>query len=166
MTGNSATAARRPLPPTRDPARAGRRGLGLAPQPSPGAALSSRPLDVLVVDDERQIVDFLCVLLEEEGYRALRAYDGAQAWELVRSGELAPDLVITDVMMPRMTGVQLIRRLKDALNGACPPVIAMSAVTALADEPGVRFLLKPFDIDRMLDLVAELTDEGTVKGRS
>jgi DNA-binding response OmpR family regulator len=114
----------------------------------------ARPARILVVDDEPQIVEFLCLLLEDEGYRATRAYDGAEAWEIV-AGDL-PDLVISDVMMPRLTGLQLVQHLKETANGACPPVILMSAVTSLHESPGIRFLAKPFDLDRLLDLIAEL----------
>jgi DNA-binding response OmpR family regulator len=118
---------------------------------------ATRPARILVVDDEPQIVEFLCVLLEDEGYRATRAYDGADALEKVRGDRL--DLVITDVMMPRLTGLQFVQRLRENLNGTCPPVILMSAVTRLHEAPGVRFLPKPFDIDRMLDLVSELVGQ-------
>ena len=121
------------------------------------ARSASRPLNVLVVDDEPQIVDFLAVLLEDEGHRVLRAHDGAQAWELIRTASNPPDLVITDVMMPRLSGMQLVHRLKENYNGTCPPVIVMSAVTGVKSTPGVRFLPKPFDLERMLALVTELT---------
>jgi DNA-binding response OmpR family regulator len=117
-------------------------------------ATAERPARILVVDDEPQIVDFLCVLLEDEGYRATRAYDGIDALEKLRGDSL--DLVIADVMMPRLTGLQLVQRLRETLRGTCPPVILMSAVTQLHESPDVRFLAKPFDIDRILDLVAEL----------
>ena len=124
---------------------------------SVGTSSRVRAKSILVVDDETQIVDFLCLLLEDEGFRAQRAYDGAQAWELIRAGEHPPDLVITDVMMPRLTGLQLLQRLKDSYNGNCPPVIVMSAVSDAWQGPGTRFLPKPFDIDHLLDLVEELT---------
>jgi DNA-binding response OmpR family regulator len=128
--------------------------LGSDEATSRGVAIAQRAARILVVDDEPQIVEFLCVLLEDEGYRATRAYDGADALEKACVGRL--DLVITDVMMPRLTGLQLVQRLRETLNGTCPPVILMSAVTHLHEAPDVRFLAKPFDIDRILDLVAEL----------
>jgi CheY-like chemotaxis protein len=106
---------------------------------------------VLVVDDERYIVDFVGILLEEEGYRVLRAYDGQEAWDLVRTA--TPDLVISDVMMPRMNGLELLRRLRESRELGRIPVILMSAVTQLDAASEVRFLPKPFDIDRMLELV-------------
>lgn len=111
---------------------------------------------VLVVDDEAYIVEFLCLLLEEEGYRVLRASDGRQAWEVVLQAR--PDLVISDVMMPGMSGLQLLDRLRTSAELASTPVILMSAVSRSVDSDRVLFVPKPFDIDQMLDLVSvELT---------
>ncbi len=107
---------------------------------------------VLVVDDEAYIVEFLCLLLEEEGYRVLRASDGRQAWDLARQAR--PDLVISDVMMPGMSGLQLLDRLRNSTDLAATPVILMSAVLRTLESKGVPFVPKPFDIDQMLDLVS------------
>ncbi len=107
---------------------------------------------VLVVDDEAYIVEFLCLLLEEEGYRVLRASDGRQAWELALQAR--PDLVISDIMMPGMTGLQLLDRLRGSTDLAATPVILMSAVSRTPGSEGVLFVPKPFDIDQMLDLVS------------
>ncbi len=107
---------------------------------------------ILVVDDEADIVDFLAVLLEDEGFTVLRAYDGQQAWELALAAH--PKLVISDVMMPRMTGLELLDHLRgsaDALSRT--PVILMSAVGRRVERESVTFVPKPFDIDRMLSLV-------------
>ncbi len=108
-------------------------------------------MTVLVVDDEVHIVDFLTVLLEEEGCTVFRAFNGLQAWEV--SERCHPDLVISDVMMPGLTGVELARRIKAAHNGSSPRIVLMSAVRETAAEPGVDFLRKPFDIEHILDIV-------------
>jgi CheY-like chemotaxis protein len=60
---------------------------------------------VLVVDDERIIADTLSMILEKSGYHVLTAYDGKTALELARA--VPPSLLITDVMMPGMTGIEL-----------------------------------------------------------
>lgn len=120
----------------------------------PTDGVERRSPSVLVVDDEPQIADLLCLVLEDEGFYAIRAYDGAQAWEVLAASPDPPDLVISDVRMPQMNGVQLVRRLKEVHNGTCPPVILMSAAGEVGPAPGVRFLAKPFDLDRMLDLVS------------
>lgn len=103
---------------------------------------------VLVVDDERYIVDLLADLLEEEGYRVKRAYDGVGALEIV--DHQVPDLVLADVMMPRLDGLALVRNLRE--RGLAIPVILMSAaVTPRYSD--VTFVPKPFDIDHVLDVI-------------
>jgi CheY-like chemotaxis protein len=108
---------------------------------------------VLVVDDEAFIVDFLAILLEDEGFRVLRAYDGEQAWRLAQAEH--PSLIISDVMMPRMTGLELLERLRSSGDGlARLPVILMSAVARGTPRADAAFIPKPFDIERMLSLVS------------
>ena len=112
-----------------------------------------RQPSVLVVDDEREIVELLSTLLEEEGYRVVPAFDGVEAWELASAQH--PDLVISDVMMPRMSGLELVSRLRGAADSlADTPIILMSAVPRAAETDGVAFLSKPFDLDRVLSLVS------------
>ena len=115
---------------------------------SDGAPTRSEPLTVLIVDDEPAIVDLLSQLLEDEGYRVASAGDGLAAYEKV--GEVRPDLVIADVMMPRMDGFALVDRLT---NGEHPvPVILMSAAVE-SRRRDVPFIAKPFDLGELLDLV-------------
>jgi two-component system response regulator MprA len=103
----------------------------------------------LVVDDDPAIAEILAEVLDEAGYRVRRAYDGRQALEEIARDP--PDLIVTDVMMPRIDGLTLTRRLRD--RGDQTPIVLMSAVFADVDLPGVRFLPKPFDLDRALHLV-------------
>jgi CheY-like chemotaxis protein len=64
----------------------------------------SKPL-VLVVDDEKIIADTLSIILSKSGFSTMTAYDGVAAMQLAK--DLKPDLVISDVMMPGMTGIEL-----------------------------------------------------------
>jgi CheY-like chemotaxis protein len=64
----------------------------------------SRPV-VLVVDDEKVIADTLSIILKQSGFSALTAYDGSTALQL--ASDFKPDLLISDVMMPGMTGIEL-----------------------------------------------------------
>jgi CheY-like chemotaxis protein len=66
--------------------------------------VSAKPV-VLVVDDEKVIADTLSIILSKSGFTALTAYDGASALEI--AAEHIPDLLISDVMMPGMTGIEL-----------------------------------------------------------
>lgn len=104
---------------------------------------------VLIVDDERYIVDLLADLLEEEGYGVRRAYDGAAALEIIERD--APDLILADVMMPYLDGLALVGKLRE--RGVTTPIILMSAaVTPRYSD--VTFVPKPFDIDHVLHVIA------------
>ncbi len=114
---------------------------------------------VLIVDDEHYIVDLLAELLEEEGYGVARAYDGLAALEEV--GRTRPDLVLADVMMPRMDGLSLAARLLEQ-EPRLPIVLMSAAVTPRTDH--VAFIPKPFDIDAMLHLIERLLSEEGARG--
>jgi CheY-like chemotaxis protein len=109
----------------------------------------------LVVDDEHNIVELLTDLLEGElGLQVLRAYDGLAALEAFE--RLRPDLVIADIMMPRLDGLTLARRLRDRF--AARKIILMSAaVTPRTTE--FAYIAKPFDISQMIELVSDMLHE-------
>jgi CheY-like chemotaxis protein len=93
-------------------------------------ALPGKPQPVLlIVDDERLIADTLSLILSRSGFSTLTAYDGHSALELAR--EFSPELVITDVVMPKMTGVEL----AIALNNILPvcKVMLFSGQAATVD---------------------------------
>lgn len=105
---------------------------------------------VLVVDDERHIVALLTELLEDEGYHVVSAYDGVDALELVRAH--APDLVLADIMMPRLDGLALFNSLRES-NVALPVVLMSAAVTPLTHE--APYISKPFDLEELLNVLAQ-----------
>ena len=109
---------------------------------------------ILVVDDEEPILQLVGELLQDEGYTTLRAYQGAQALELARRAR--PDLVLTDLMMPIMSGAELCRCLKHDPTTRDVPVVVMSAAgrVRVDDLDCDEFLAKPFDLDALLALVA------------
>ena len=106
--------------------------------------------EVLVVDDDPLILEFLCAAFEEEGYRVRRAGDGAEA--LAEVERAAPDLVVADIVMPYLDGVQLARLL---LARATPvPVVLISAARTPPPGAGLPFVPKPFDIEGLLATAA------------
>lgn len=109
---------------------------------------------ILVVDDEADIAETLRLFLERKGYRVLVAYDGREAMEKALAHR--PDLVVTDLMMPRMDGVELIHRLRESSVAEELPVIAMSANERSGHRP---FLRKPFTTDELLAAVRRALGE-------
>jgi CheY-like chemotaxis protein len=109
---------------------------------------------ILVADDEEPIVELLRDLFAEEGHAVLAAHNGREALALARRER--PALVISDVMMPLLDGVQLARTLREDAITREMVVILMSAAESpdLAGVGAVAFLAKPFDLDAVQRLVA------------
>ena len=108
---------------------------------------------ILVVDDDRDLVEALCVMLEQEGYATQSAQNGKVALDQLRAGPL-PDLVLLDLMMPIMDGCDLydVIRGDDAFQS-----IAVIAMSALGELPKTRtlpqVLRKPLDAERLLSAI-------------
>lgn len=100
---------------------------------------------VLVVDDERLITDTICAILNENGFEATPAYSGAEAVEAARARH--PDVVLTDVLMPRMSGVELGIRLRQEFPEIKIYLFSGQAATSemihRAEADGHRFELFP-----------------------
>jgi CheY-like chemotaxis protein len=111
---------------------------------------------ILVVDDEPDQRFLLRRIFERAGHEVTDAADGAAALRAVR--ESPPDLVVTDIMMPVMGGVELIRRLRSEPATAAIPILAASADTILAEEADA-VMPKPY-LWRHLLAVADTLMEG------
>jgi DNA-binding NtrC family response regulator len=110
-------------------------------------------LSVLIVDDEAAVRRFAARVLAREGFEVLEATDGAEALDLVKDGEASIDVVVSDIVMPRMNGVELMQALSLSHPGL--PVILMSGyATAALSELGIAtpcsILTKPFQAERLL----------------
>lgn len=86
-------------------------------------------MNVLVVDDDREIVESISIFLTGEGYRALKAYDGIEALEVLSEQEV--HLMILDIMMPKLDGIRTLMKLRESRN---IPVILLSAKSEDADK--------------------------------
>jgi CheY-like chemotaxis protein len=110
---------------------------------------------VLVVDDEEPILGILAEVIEEMGHQVLCAMNGREALALIRS--TPPDLVLTDVMMPYLNGLDLCRAIKTDRSTAHIVVLLMSAVPV--DRRGELnadgFIHKPFSLEEVETAVAE-----------
>ena len=118
---------------------------------------------ILVVDDEAPIVDLVRFTLEDADVRVVEASDGAAALDLAR--RIKPDLVLLDVHMPRLDGLEVCRQLRREPDFARTPIIMLTAagqetdrssgLSAGADE----YLTKPFSPLALLALVEALLPE-------
>lgn len=84
---------------------------------------------ILVVDDDKEIVRAIATLLEKEGYRVLKAYNGLQALEVLAEKDV--QLVLIDVMMPRLNGLSAVMKIREKKN---IPIIVLSAKTEETDK--------------------------------
>lgn len=105
----------------------------------------------LVVDDEPAILRLVAVVLRDLGCDTLTAADAEAALTLLEDQH--PDVVISDVKLPGMDGVELARRIKSNGDDGKTPVLLMSAFGEPRNHPGDAFLAKPFDIDGLVDFV-------------
>jgi PAS domain S-box-containing protein len=123
---------------------------------------------VLIVDDDQKVASLLTDLLEHEGYEVVAASDGGRALELLTSFE--PDVVISDVVMPVLDGIELCRHIKRDLKTASTPVLLISGLrnaeedsleglTAGADD----YLNIPFRNEELLVKVARLAERHRVE---
>lgn len=118
----------------------------------------SRPLDVLVIDDERAICDILSRILSARGHAVLTASGGGEALRLAEHSGF--DVVITDLRMPGMDGREVIRRLRllpgfaDTRFFLSTGDLALGAMSKGVSAPdGVLLVEKPYEVDRLVQLV-------------
>ena len=116
---------------------------------------------ILLVDDEPHVLELLSVTLEDEEYRILQAKDGEEAMKLVEIGQI--DLVMTDLKMPKMDGIELtraIRRIEPTL-----PIMVYSAYRFVDTAPVAlraganEYITKPFLQTKIKQVVERLLKE-------
>lgn len=109
---------------------------------------------ILVADDEKDIVALVSFNLDREGFAVSRAYDGQKAWEMVNAEK--PDLVILDLMMPGLSGMEVCARLRRQETTASLPIIMLTAKSDPVDkilglEIGADdYLTKPFHVRELI----------------
>ena len=112
---------------------------------------------VLVVEDEYDLQQSICVTLEMEGYRTLCAANGRAALELLEK-EAPPDLLITDYMMPYVSGYELLKKLYANPRFKSLPSLLITSIDGAAHPPKISsdVLQKPFTLESLLQSVDRL----------
>lgn len=109
---------------------------------------------ILVVDDEQSIMELLVFNLQKEGYNTLEAYDGATAVDMALNKK--PDLILLDVMIPKLDGISVCKKIRYALNISNIPILMISAKDTESDkivglEMGADdYITKPFQIREVM----------------
>jgi len=113
---------------------------------------------ILIVDDERPVRQFLVAAFEQEGHQVLEASHGRHALNILAGVSPHPDIVIADVMMPLLGGIELCNVLKADPATAHIPVVLMSAAhpRASSNSEADAIIGKPFDLDTLDRLVQRL----------
>lgn len=119
---------------------------------------------VLVIEDNPSIRELIELLLEDEAWPVTAAYAWGEAQAWLR--QETPDLVITDWLLPDLSGADLVRRLRQSLP-ATTPILVLSAANdaAYATQIGAsEFLAKPFDPDELIECVKRLLGQRQAEG--
>lgn len=121
----------------------------------------AEPIRVLVADDSETILLLLRTRLEMEGLEVITAADGQEALDVIATmGADGPDVILLDAMMPRVSGLDALRALRD--TGSDVPVLIVSAhqekdATGSVDLDVSGFIRKPIDFDHLLQRIHSLT---------
>ncbi len=113
--------------------------------------------NILIVDDEQDIVESLKFVLEAAGFNCYTAFDGEEGLRLAK--EIIPDLMILDVMMPKINGYKISRLLKYDSKYKEIPILMITARSQeedklIGEETGAdEYITKPFDLDEVLKQV-------------
>ncbi len=114
---------------------------------------------IMVVDDEFDLLTVWSLLLEQVGYTVVTAPNGAAALELARKSK--PDLILSDCMMPVMSGPQLCAALFEDPELRSIPVILCSAAADIPVQPNpvIEYCRKPLSIDTLLPIIQRMLPE-------
>jgi len=134
---------------------------------TPDLRPSEKPYTILVVEDTEAVIMLIRDYLEQHGYQVITAQDGFEGLECV--GKYNPDLILMDVMMPNMDGLETTRRIRQQPGSANTPIIAITALAMAGDRErclaaGMNdYLSKPVKLKELLDTIKrhlEITKEG------
>jgi len=112
---------------------------------------------VLIVDDEKDIVETFQFMLEAEGIKCLTAFDGDEALNMAKNS--FPDLIILDVMLPKINGYKICRLLKFDSKYKDIPILMVTARSqdedkVIGEETGAdEYIIKPFDLNEVVEKV-------------
>ena len=113
---------------------------------------------ILLVEDDFDLRDIIQDILEDEGYDVVPAHDGRQALEYLRSAaDPRPDAVVLDLMLPHVSGWEVLDATRSEADLGTIPVIVISAAERQRPVGVAEFFKKPFNLERLLQSIRERT---------
>ncbi len=116
------------------------------------------PKNILVIDDEQLVTESIRRLLKKQGYNVTIAESGVEAIEKVKIKESGFDLIIADIRMPEMDGIEIIKRLREIVRKPTPEIL----ITGYASDESLKqaqelrvadYIYKPFDMREFIEIV-------------
>ena len=123
---------------------------------------TAKPKTVLIVEDNELNMKLFHDLLDAHGYATLRTRDGLEALELAR--EYQPDLIVMDIQLPEVSGLEVTKWIKDDEETSAIPVVAVTAFAMKGDEERIReggcedYIAKPISVASFLETVKRFLD--------
>ncbi|MGB9739642.1 MAG: Fis family transcriptional regulator [Chloroflexus aggregans] len=111
---------------------------------------------IFIIDDDLNLQSILAIALRNAGYDVILARDGIEGLRLLN--QCSPSLVLSDIMMPNMDGVETFQRIKERLQDDGIPIILMTALSrkpwfADLEAEGAVILQKPFEVQHLIDII-------------
>jgi len=122
---------------------------------------------ILIIDDEKSVLDMLNVVFKKEGYRVKKSLSAQKALELIDEEDF--DLILSDIRLPQISGMELLRKIKEKKPGI--PVIMITAYGTIkqaveAFKAGaIDYVVKPFDVDELKIIVSQGLEKISLKKR-
>jgi CheY-like chemotaxis protein len=142
-----------------EPVKPGSVGLETGPKAERDDATGPTRKVVLVVDDEQGMLDLMRFVLEGEGFEVETARNGVEALQRLRTG-MRPALVLLDMMMPVMSGWELLDEVARLPSLELPPIVVLTAAGSAAVPGAAAVLRKPYELETLLETVDRYTGGG------
>ncbi len=120
-------------------------------------------LTVLTVDDSRTMRDLLKAALSQAGFTVIQAEDGIHGLEVLDAQNIAPDVIVTDINMPRMDGFGFIKAVRANVAARATPILVLTTESDAEKKARARaagatgWIVKPFNSDKLVDAVRRVS---------
>lgn len=132
-------------------------------KPVPGDSRPSESMTVLLVEDNEMVLWMVARILEDAGYTVVRTRDPEEAISICAAGDAAIDLILTDVVMPKINGREMVEKITALMPGVKCLYMSGYASDSMqvrgVDEEGKHFIRKPFDIQQLRTKISEITSK-------